>query len=119
MTTPLNIQLGYMGIGGAADRILGGQYESKPGTDPYAEILLKSLSRAALKEDKLQIGISTTDFVFGWKKAKDSVRSFAGPLRALQSDRSGPGIGSYRSSLPIHPNADRKAVQTMAKGHRL
>jgi hypothetical protein len=113
MTTPLNIQLGYMGIGDAADRILDGQYESKPGTDPYAEILLKSLSRAALKDDKLEIGIST------WKKAKYSVRSFARPLRALQSDRSGPGIGSYGSSLPIHPNADRKAVQTMAKGRRL
>jgi hypothetical protein len=35
MTAPLNIQLGYMGIGDAADRILDGQYKSKPGTDPY------------------------------------------------------------------------------------
>jgi hypothetical protein len=33
MTPPLNIQLGYMGIGDNADWILDGQYESKPGTD--------------------------------------------------------------------------------------
>ena len=65
MTAPLNIQLGYMGIGDAADRILDGQYKSKPGTDPYAEILLKSLSRVAPEEDELEISISTTNFVLG------------------------------------------------------
>jgi hypothetical protein len=52
-------------------------------------------------------------------ESKDSVRSFVRPLWALQSDRLGPGISSYGSGLPIHPNADRKAVQAMAKGHRL
>jgi hypothetical protein len=57
MTAPLNIQLGYMGIGNATDRILNGQYESKPGTDSYAEIPLKSLSLLAPKEDELEISI--------------------------------------------------------------
>jgi hypothetical protein len=33
MTAPLNIQLGYMGIGVEADNILNGTYDSKPGTD--------------------------------------------------------------------------------------
>ncbi len=75
MTAPLNIQLGYMGIGDEAERILNGQYESKPGTDRYAQILLKALSRVAPTEDELEVGISTPDFVSGWKKAKEKTAS--------------------------------------------
>ena len=80
MTAPLNIQLGYMGIGDEPDRILKGQYESKPGTDPYAEILLKYLSRVAPEEDELEVGISTTDFIAGWKKAKEKTASGPSPV---------------------------------------
>jgi hypothetical protein len=44
MTAPLTIQLGYMGIGAEANKILNGQYESKPGTDKYKKFLLENLS---------------------------------------------------------------------------
>jgi hypothetical protein len=47
MTAPLNIQLGYLGIGKEYDCILNDHYKSKPGTNQYAQLLLKWLSRVA------------------------------------------------------------------------
>jgi hypothetical protein len=80
MTAPLNIQLGYMGIGAKADNILQGKYDSKPGTDKYAQILLEALSCVAPGEDELEIGLSTTDFIAGWKKAKEKTASGPSPV---------------------------------------
>ena len=40
MTAPLNIQLGYMGIGDESERVMNGQYKCKPGTDRDGEVLL-------------------------------------------------------------------------------
>jgi hypothetical protein len=57
VTAPLNIQLGYMGIGAAADNTLNGKYDSKPGTDKYAKILLEALSRVGPGEEDSEVGI--------------------------------------------------------------
>jgi hypothetical protein len=67
MTAPLNIQLGYMGIGAVGDKILNGKYNSKPGTDKYAKILLEALSCLAPGEEDMEVGIATTNFISGWK----------------------------------------------------
>jgi hypothetical protein len=116
MTAPLNIKLGYMGIGDAADQILDGQYESKPGTDPYVEILLKSLSRVAPEEDELEIGISTTDFVSGWKKAKEKTASGPSPVhfghcKAIDQDSALAAMEAAFLSIPMQTGRPYKQWQ--------
>jgi hypothetical protein len=68
MTAPLNMQLSYLGIGNESNHILNGDYESKPCTNQYAQLLLKMPSRVAAKEEELEVGISTESYIAGCKR---------------------------------------------------
>jgi hypothetical protein len=117
MTLPLNIQLGYMGIGAEADNILNGKYDSKPGTDKYAKIVLEALSRVAPGEEELEVGISTTNFISDWKKAKEKTASGPSPvLWSLQSNCARPGTGSNGRSLLSIPMRTGRPYKQWKKG---
>ena len=75
MSFPVQRQIGYLGIGEEADKILQGQYERANGTDDFSAILLKALSRVNPTQDELRVGITGKEFTEGWNKIKERTSS--------------------------------------------
>lgn len=78
---PLLSDFGYRNTGENGDKVLAGTYQPPPGTNPYAEILLRELKRdeppgipstTAYHPRKF---ISTEDHIRGWKRAKVNTSS--------------------------------------------
>ena len=75
MSFPVQRQIGYLGIGDAADEILQGQYVRAIGTDDHSAILLEALSRVNPLQGELRVGITGKEYSDGWNKIKEKTSS--------------------------------------------
>ena len=78
MQPPLLGLVGPLGMGPAADSILRGDFDAPPGIDPYALKLIQHLKRpdnVTKASTQVDISLSITNHINGWKRAKERTSS--------------------------------------------
>ena len=106
MTAPISRQIGLLGVGKEADKILAGQYMAQRGTDEFSAVLLQALKSVDEEGSSLRVGMSGQEFSAGWAKIKERTSSGGavchfGHCKALAQDSQLAEMEAAFVSIPL------------------